>query len=124
MKKMKIPCGLKTVPVRNLYTILLQVLLWGGVFTLLLAVMYVIDSRYGGIHDQMLQWRTPLLVWRLVLYAILITLWIWPGGLRRRYADQVRASGHPHPRFAVFRTEVIPVLLVAFSEYSNWTQLQ
>ncbi|EFS2651963.1 hypothetical protein HX362_004900 [Salmonella enterica] len=124
MKKMNIPCGLKSGPVRSLYTILLQVLLWGGVFTLLLAVLYVIDSRYGGIHDWMLQWRTPLLVWRLVLYAILITLWMWPGGLRRRYADQVWALGHPHPRFAVFRTEVIPVLLVAFSEYSNWTQLQ
>ncbi|EBJ2068805.1 hypothetical protein DP590_07430 [Salmonella enterica] len=124
MKKMKIPCGLKSGPVRSLYTILLQVLLWGGIFTLLLAVMYVIDSRYGEIHNRMMQWRTPLLVWRMVLYAILITLWIWPGGLRSRYTDQVRASGHPHPRFAVFRTEVIPVLLVACSEYSNWTQLQ
>ncbi|HAK3334104.1 TPA: hypothetical protein H2A59_004673 [Salmonella enterica] len=120
MKNMKTPGWLTSRPV----SILLQVLLWCVVFTLLLAVLYVTDSRYGGIHDLMQQWRTPLLVWRLVLYAILITLWVWPGGLRRRYADQVRASGHLHPRYAVFRTEIIPVLLVAFSEYNNWTQLQ
>ncbi|EMD4510615.1 hypothetical protein VQ300_003607 [Salmonella enterica] len=61
-------------------------------------------------------------VWRLALYCILITLWLWPGGLRQRYAGQVRSSGHPNPRFAVFRIEIIPVLLIAFSEYSTWTQ--
>ncbi|HFG7808339.1 TPA: hypothetical protein ACGIM3_002533 [Salmonella enterica subsp. enterica serovar Java] len=120
MTKMKAPGWLKSRQVN----ILLQVLLWCVLFTLLLAVLYVTDSRYGNIHDLMMAWRTPLLVWRLVLYAILITLWLWPGGLRRRYADQVRASGHPNPRFAVFRMEIIPVLLVAFSEYSNWIQLQ
>ncbi|EBW6362368.1 hypothetical protein DPU24_16325 [Salmonella enterica subsp. enterica serovar Oranienburg] len=120
MKKMKAPGWLKSRPV----SILVLVLLWCVVFTLLLAVLYIIDSRYGNIYDLMMAWRTPLLVWRLVLYAILITLWLWPGGLRRHYADQVRASGHPNPRLAVFRTEIIPVLLVAFSEYSSWTQLQ
>ncbi|HAU7316487.1 TPA: hypothetical protein JEO25_000518 [Salmonella enterica subsp. enterica serovar Wangata] len=119
MTKMKAPGWLSIHSVK----ILLQILSWCGVFTLLMAVLYVTDSRYGGIHDRMLQWRTPLLVWRLVLYAILITLWMWPGGLRRRYSDQVRASGQPNPRFAVFRMEIIPVLLVAFSEYSTWTQL-
>lgn len=66
--------------------------------------------------------RLPLLAWRLALYCILITLWMWPGGLRQRYASQVRSSGHPNPRFAVFRMEIIPVLLIAFSEYSTWTQ--
>lgn len=57
-----------------------------------------------------------------VYQDILITLWLWPGGLRQRYAGQVRSSSHPNPRFAVFRIEIIPVLLIAFSEYSTWTQ--
>ncbi|EGI5705625.1 hypothetical protein ABJ51_004412 [Salmonella enterica subsp. enterica serovar Chester] len=122
MKKMKAPGWLKSRPLRSLYDILLQVLLWGVVLIMLLAVMYVADVRYGNIHDRLMEWRIPLLVWRLVLYATLIMLWQWPGGLRHRYTDQVRTSGHPHPRLAVFRTEIIPVLLVTFSEYSNWTQ--
>ncbi|EDT1338877.1 hypothetical protein CRC06_000440 [Salmonella enterica subsp. enterica serovar Enteritidis] len=119
MKNRNISGWLNSCPVK----ILLQILLWCVGGTLLLAVLYVIDSRYGSIHDQMMAWRTPLLVWRLVLHTTLITLWLWPGGLRRRYSDQVRASGQPNPRFAVFRMEIIPVLLVAFSEYSTWTLL-
>ncbi|EMZ5636885.1 hypothetical protein ABD566_004391 [Salmonella enterica] len=118
MKKMTIPAWLKSGPVR----VLLQIFLWCVVFTLLMVVLYTFDSR-GELHERMVQWRIPLLVWRLALYSILITLWLWPGGLRRRYADLVRSTGHPNPRFAVFRMEIIPVLLIAFSEYSNWTQL-
>ncbi|EFR6820605.1 hypothetical protein HYF16_002280 [Salmonella enterica] len=117
MKKMAIPAWLKSGPVR----ILLQVLLWCVAFTLLMVLLYAFDSR-GELHEQMVQWRIPLLAWRLALYCILITLWLWSGGLRQRYAGQVKSSGHPNPRFAVFRMEIIPVLLIAFSEYSTWTQ--
>ncbi|EIG7192677.1 hypothetical protein AB7Y71_003196 [Salmonella enterica] len=123
MKKMTIPAWLKSGPVR----VLLQVLLWCVAFTLLMVLLYAFDS-WGELHEKMVQWCIPLLAWRLALYCILITLWLWlwlwlwPGGLRQRYAGQVRSSGHPNPRFAVFRMEIIPVLLVAFSEYSIWTQ--
>ncbi|EAP0276988.1 TPA: hypothetical protein G8S40_002260 [Salmonella enterica] len=117
MKKMAIPAWLKSGPVRGH----LQVLVWGVAFTLLMVVLYTFDSQ-GELHERMVLWRIPLLAWRLALYSILITLWLWPGGLRQRYAGQVRASGHPNPRFAVFRIEIIPVLLIAFSEYSTWTQ--
>ncbi|EAM1802944.1 hypothetical protein LDS28_002711 [Salmonella enterica] len=117
MKKMTIPAWLKSGPVRGL----LQVLLWCVALTFLMVVLYTFDSR-GELHERMVQWRIPLLVWRLALYCILITLWLWPGGLRQRYAGQVRSSSHSNPRFAVFRIEIIPVLLIAFSEYSTWTQ--
>ncbi|EBR9315232.1 hypothetical protein D4F06_25300 [Salmonella enterica subsp. enterica serovar Muenchen] len=97
-------------------------LLWGVLLSMLVAIMFR-DPQGDAVRQWLFHARWSLLAWRMVLYAILAGFWLWPGELRRWYLKQLRASGHPNPRFAVFRTEIIPVLLIALSEYSTWTRI-
>ncbi|ELR7839335.1 hypothetical protein QRH67_004991 [Salmonella enterica] len=97
-------------------------LLWGVLLSMLVAIMFR-DPQGDAVRQWLFHTRWSLLAWRMVLYAILAGFWLWPGELRRWYLKQLRASGHPNPRFAVFRTEIIPVLLIALSEYSTWTRI-
>ncbi|EKC2495781.1 hypothetical protein VQZ12_004842 [Salmonella enterica] len=97
-------------------------LLWGVLLSMLVAIMFR-DPQGDAVRQWLFHARWSLLAWRMVLYAILVGFWLWPGELRRWYLKQLRASGHPNPRFAVFRTEIIPVLLIALSEYSTWTRI-
>ncbi|ECA3795274.1 hypothetical protein FPE53_24880 [Salmonella enterica subsp. enterica] len=97
-------------------------LLWGALLSMLVAIMFR-DPQGDAVRQWLFHARWSLLAWRMVLYAILAGFWLWPGELRRWYLKQLRASGHPNPRFAVFRTEIIPVLLIALSEYSTWTRI-
>lgn len=103
-----------------------RLILWSVLLSML--VMLLVDIVLRDPHgDAVRQWlfhaRWSLLAWRMVLYGILAGLWVWPGELRRWYLKQLMASGHPNPRFALFRTEIIPVLLIALSEYNTWTQV-
>ncbi|EBP4585367.1 hypothetical protein VH79_19565 [Salmonella enterica] len=104
----------------------LRLLLWGVLLSMLVMLLVAImfrDPQGGAVRQWLFHARWSLLAWRMMLYAILGGFWLWPGELRRWYLKQLRASGHPSPRFAVFRTEIIPVLLIALSEYSTWTRI-
>ncbi|EAN8329590.1 hypothetical protein EOY42_25915 [Salmonella enterica] len=104
----------------------LRGLLWGVLPSMLVMLLVAImfrDLQGGAVRQWLFHARWSLLAWRMVLYAILAGFWLWPGELRRWYLKQLRASGHPNPCFAVFRTEIIPVLLIALSEYSSWTRI-
>ncbi|ECL5068497.1 hypothetical protein FTQ05_25000 [Salmonella enterica] len=104
----------------------LRVLLWGVLLSMLVMLLVAImlrDPQGDAVRQWLFHARWSLLAWRMVLYAVLAGFWLWPGELRRWYLKQLRASGHPNPRFAVFRTEIIPVLLIALSEYSTWARM-
>ncbi|EKT7009059.1 hypothetical protein QEX16_004740 [Salmonella enterica] len=104
----------------------LRVLLWGVLLSMLVMLLVAImlrDPQGDAVRQWLFHARWSLLTWRVVLYCIQAGFWLWPGELRRWYLKQLRASGHPHPRFTVFRTEIIPVLLIALSEYSTWTRI-
>ncbi|EBS5580347.1 hypothetical protein DPU24_24605 [Salmonella enterica subsp. enterica serovar Oranienburg] len=104
----------------------LRLLLWGGLLGMLVMLLVVImfrDHQADAVRQWLVHARWQLLAWRMVLYAILAGFWLWPGDLRRWYLKQLRASGYPNPRFAVLRTEIIPVLLIALSEYITWTRI-
>ncbi|EBY7427400.1 hypothetical protein [Salmonella enterica] len=102
-----------------------RLILWSVLLSMLVMLLVAIvlrDPQGDAVRQWLFHARWSLLAWRMVLYGILAGLWGWPGELRRWYLKQLRASGHPSPRFAVFRTEIIPVLLIALSEYSTWTR--
>ncbi|EBD0364563.1 hypothetical protein QY625_004904 [Salmonella enterica] len=103
-----------------------RVILWGVLLSMLVMLLVAIvlrDPQGDAVRQWLFHARWSLLAWRMVLYGILAGFWVWPGELRRWYLKQLRASGHPNPQFALFRTEIIPVLLIALSEYNTWTQV-
>ncbi|EAB7739622.1 hypothetical protein B5864_13580 [Salmonella enterica] len=103
-----------------------RVILWGVLLSMLVMLLVAIvlrDPQGDAVRQWLFHARWSLLAWRMVLYGILAGFWGWPGELRRWYLKQLRASGHPNPQFALFRTEIIPVLLIALSEYNTWTQV-
>ncbi len=103
-----------------------HVILWGVLLSMLVMLLVAIvlrDPQGDAVRQWLFHARWSLLAWRMVLYGILAGFWVWPGELRRWYLKQLRASGHPNPQFALFRTEIIPVLLIALSEYNTWTQV-
>ncbi|EKS3673593.1 hypothetical protein QL374_004719 [Salmonella enterica] len=103
-----------------------RVILWGVLLSMLVMLLVAIvlrDPQGDAVRQWLFHARWSLLTWRMVLYGILAGFWVWPGELRRWYLKQLRASGHPNPQFALFRTEIIPVLLIALSEYNTWTQV-
>ncbi|EBR9313102.1 TPA: hypothetical protein ACWV7G_001530 [Salmonella enterica subsp. enterica serovar Muenchen] len=103
-----------------------RVILWGVLLSMLVMLLVAIvlrDPQGDAVRQWLFHARWSLLAWRMVLYGILAGFWVWPGELRRWYLKQLRASGHPNPQFALFRTEIIPVLLIALSEYNTWTQI-
>lgn len=112
MKKMTIPAWLKSGPVRGL----LQVLLWCVALTFLMVVLYTFDSR-GELHERMVQWRIPLLVWRLASGAVLYShhpvavaggtaaTLCWPGQILRSSESPFCSVSHrnyPRPADCVF----------------------
>ncbi|EDS7589193.1 hypothetical protein AAQ05_004613 [Salmonella enterica subsp. diarizonae] len=99
-----------------------RLIIWSMLVMLLVAIV-LRDPQGDAVRQWLFHARWSLLAWRMVLYGILAGFWVWPGELRRWYLKQLRASGHPNPRFALFRTEIIPVLLIALSEYNTWTQV-
>ncbi|EDU7981962.1 hypothetical protein CSL74_003889 [Salmonella enterica subsp. diarizonae] len=105
-----------------LFRLILRSVLLSMLVMLLVAIV-LRDPQGDAVRQWLFHARWSLLAWRMVLYGILTSLWVWPGELRRWYLKQLMASDHPNPRFAVFRTEIIPVLLVALSEYSTWTRI-
>ncbi|EAB9446458.1 hypothetical protein CSU32_19590 [Salmonella enterica subsp. diarizonae] len=105
-----------------LFRLILRSVLLSMLVMLLVAIV-LRDPQGDAVRQWLFHARWSLLAWRMALYGILTGLWVWPGELRRWYLKQLMASGHPNPRFAVFRTEIIPVLLVALSEYSTWTRI-
>ncbi|EFQ5901721.1 hypothetical protein HZX00_002809 [Salmonella enterica] len=103
-----------------------RVIRWGVLLSMLVMLLVTIvlrDPQGDAVRQWLFHARWSLLAWRMVLYGILAGFWVWPGELRRWYLKQLRASGHPNPQFALFRTEIIPVLLIALSEYNTWTQV-
>ncbi|HAG0927906.1 TPA: hypothetical protein G8S40_001887 [Salmonella enterica] len=103
-----------------------RLILWIVLLSMLVMLLVAIvlrDPQGDAVRQWLFHARWSLLAWRMVLYGILAGLWGWPGELRRWYLKQLMASGHPNPRFALFRTEIIPVLLIALSEYNTWTQV-
>lgn len=131
---MKVPflisvvCGTRRAGhwLRRGLSVLLRLLLWGVLLSMLVMLLVAImfrDPQGDAVRQWLFHDRWSLLAWRMMLYAILAGFWLWPGEQRRWYLKQLRASGHPNPRFAVFRTEIIPVLLIALSEYSTWTRI-
>ncbi|EHN1697067.1 hypothetical protein KG383_004494 [Salmonella enterica subsp. enterica serovar Newport] len=103
-----------------------RLILWSVLLSMLVMLLVAIvlrDPQGDAVRQWLFHARWSLLAWRMVLYGILAGFWFWPGELRRWYLKQLRASGHPNPQFALFRTEIIPVLLIALSEYNTWTQV-
>ncbi|EBS4549530.1 hypothetical protein DQK32_27370, partial [Salmonella enterica subsp. enterica serovar Newport] len=83
-----------------------RLILWSVLLSMLVMLLVAIvlrDPQGDAVRQWLFHARWSLLAWRMVLYGILAGLWVWPGELRRWYLKQLMASGHPNPRFALFR---------------------
>ncbi|EEN2982865.1 hypothetical protein GJM34_12055 [Salmonella enterica] len=114
---------MKSLPVwlRQLTRLSLQVVLWGAGLMVISAVLIaVVLQEPQGMNVKL--WldnaRFPLLVWRLMLYAILAGTWF--GGIRQSLMVQIRARGDGRSLSSLLRLEIMAIALIALSEYNVW----
>ncbi|EBA8598841.1 hypothetical protein QL467_002255 [Salmonella enterica] len=114
---------MKSLPVwlRQLTRLSLQVVLWGAGLMVISAVLIaVVLQEPQGMNVKL--WldnaRFPLLVWRLMLYAILAGTWF--GGIRQSLMVQIRARGDGRSLSSLRRLEIMAIALIALSEYNVW----
>ncbi|EGP9458762.1 hypothetical protein U8557_002744 [Salmonella enterica] len=114
---------MKSLPVwlRQLTRLSLQVVLWGAGLMVISAVLIaVVLQEPQGMNVKL--WldnaRFPLLVWRLMLYAILAGTWF--GGVRQSLMVQIRARGDGRSLSSLRRLEIMAIALIALSEYNVW----
>ncbi|EDQ5070593.1 TPA: hypothetical protein O7V39_003405 [Salmonella enterica] len=114
---------MKSFPVwlRQLTRLSLQVVLWGAGLMVISAVLIaVVLQEPQGMNVKL--WldnaRFPLLVWRLMLYAILAGTWF--GGIRQSLMAQIRARGDGRSLSSLRRLEIMAIALIALSEYNVW----
>ncbi|ASG86845.1 hypothetical protein [Salmonella enterica] len=115
----------KTKPVpawlRQFTRLCLQVVLWGGGLTVLLAILIAVvvqDPQSISVRLWLDNARFSLLAWRLVLYTTLAGLWF--GGLRRHLVSQINVRCDWRARASLRRLELMTIALVALSEYNVW----
>ncbi|ECA1950189.1 hypothetical protein EJH27_01805 [Salmonella enterica subsp. enterica serovar Virchow] len=113
--------GKKPLPVwcRRLSGLFLQGILWCAGLTVVAAVLVSImiqDPQGMSVRLWLENARFPLLAWRLMLYAVLAGG--WAGGIRARFAAQLRANGKSLS--SLFRLEAMVTGLIALSEYNVW----
>ncbi|HCI9941602.1 TPA: hypothetical protein NQG20_000215 [Salmonella enterica subsp. enterica serovar Infantis] len=99
----------------------LHVFLWGAGITVVLAVLIAVVLQVSqGMNVRL--WldsaRFPLLVWRLILYAILAGTWFC--GIRQSLMAQIRSRGDGHSLSSLRRLEVMVIALISLSEYNVW----
>ncbi|HCI3965780.1 hypothetical protein [Pseudomonas aeruginosa] len=103
-------------PLRRLF--ILMTLLVAGLFVLAFIVTFVGIHLLGGIENWQ-QWLDDhaghFFVWRLCLYATVLTAWPWA---RRR-----RLARDPRSRQQLRLIEVFGVLSIVLFEASNWLRL-
>ncbi|EAO2752637.1 hypothetical protein E2W72_05265 [Salmonella enterica] len=114
---------MKPVPTwfRHFTRLSLQVVLWGAGLMVISAVLIaVVLQEPQGMNVKL--WLDnacfPLLVWRLMLYALMAGTWF--GGIRQSLMAQIRSRGDGRSLSSLRRLEVMAIALIALSEYNVW----
>ncbi|HGP2366870.1 TPA: hypothetical protein ACLGWU_000941 [Salmonella enterica] len=106
---------------RQFMRLSLQMVVWGAGLTVVCAVLIFVvlqDPQSMNVTLWLDNARFPLLVWRLMLYAILAGTWF--GGIRKSLMAQIHRRGDSSSLSSLRRLEIMAIALIALSEYNVW----